>query len=168
MNSTKLLIAVLSVALLLALINLYTFWKKRRKEEAKKRLKYLYFPLHGIIAKKNKYVMPMKEDPDQSFQDFATEYYKTFLELREIYLKNKIYESKKLGKAFSTLIQNHDQVTKMYQDYGESDLPKDLITNHAFIELKHQVDGSGLSELERDMNKVEKIVLAEIAKMTKY
>lgn len=165
MDINQLFIIVLIIAIVLAFINLYLFWKDRRKREAKNQLKNLYYPLHSIIAKKNKYVLSLKKHSDEEFEKFAIEYYKYFLELRNKYLENKICESPKLARAFYLLTHEHGM--EAYSDNKQSYLPEEVIRNLALFELKYQVDGDGLSQLERNLQIVEDIIESDVSKMTK-
>ena len=46
-------------------------------------------------------------------------------------------------------------------------LPDEVIQNVALFELHYQVDEEGLSQLERNMQVVEKVVDSDISKMAK-
>lgn len=162
MDIDQIVVIALVVAIILAFINLYTFWKDRQKSDAKKRLKNLYYPLHSIIAKKNKYVASLQKHSDE---EFAIEYYKYFLELQNRYLENKICESPKLARAFNLLIHKHGM--EAYSDNKPSHLPEEVIRNQALFELKYQVDEDGLSQLERNLNAVEEVIEYDVSKMTK-
>ncbi|MEA3456368.1 MAG: hypothetical protein U9R26_07650 [Campylobacterota bacterium] len=165
MGIDQIVLIVLIAALLLASVNLYTFWSKRQSLEAKKRLKNLYYPLHSIIAKKNKYVIPLKKSSDDKFEEFAVEYYRYFLELRNRYLENKICESPKLAKAFGVLTEMHG--LEAYDHNKQSYLPEDVTKHLALSELSHQIDKDGLSKLERNLQAVENIIESEVSRMTK-
>ncbi len=156
---------VLIAAIILAFVNLYTFWRKRQKCEANKQLKNLYYSLHSIVAKKNKYVSSLKENPDETFEKFAIEYYKYFLELRNRYLENKICESSKLAGAFDELTHAHGM--EPYSDNKQSYLPEEVIRNLALFELSYKVDEDGLCQLERNLQAVEDAIESDIVKMTK-
>lgn len=165
MDIDQIVVIALVVAIILAFVNLYTFWRDRQKSEAQKRLKGLYYSLHTIIAKKNKYVIPLKKHSDEEFEKFAIEYYKIFLELRNRYLENKICESPELASAFNLLIHKHGM--EAYGDNKQSYLPEEVIRNLALFELKYQVDEDGLSQLERNLQAVEEVIEYDISKMTK-
>ncbi len=165
MDIDQVVVIALVVAILLALVNLYTFWRNHQKSDARKRLKNLYYPLHSIIAKKNKYVASLQKHSDEEFEKFAIEYYKYFLELQNRYLENKICESPKLARAFNLLIQKHG--IEAYSDNKPSHLPKEVIRNQALFELKYQVDDDGSSLLERNLQKVEEVIESDVSKMTK-
>ena len=165
MDINQIFIIILIVAIIFAFVNLYTFWRDRQKSEAKKQFKNLYYPLHSIIAKKNKYVVSLKKHSDEEFEKFAIEYYKYFLELRNRYLENKICESSKLAKAFYVLTHAHGM--EAYSDTTQSSLPEEVIRNLALFELKYQVDENGLSQLERNLQEVEDVIESDVSKMTK-
>ena len=165
MSIEDILIFVLLIAIILASINLYTYWKKRKNDEAKKRLSRLYYPLHSILAKKNKYVLPLKTAPHESFETFAIEYYKIFLELQKRYLDNQICETGRLSTAFTALMESNGM--EICNDNRESHLPDEVIRNLALFELKYRVDEDGLSQIERNMQAVEEAVESDISKMVK-
>ena len=165
MDIDQIVVIALVVAIIVAFINLYTFWRDRQKSEAEKQLKNLYYPLHSIIAKKNKYVIILKKDSDEEFEKFAIEYYKYFLELQNSYLENKICESSKLARAFNLLIHKHGM--EACSDNEPSYLPEEVIKNLALFELKYQVDKDGLSQLERNLQTVEDVIEYDVSKMTK-
>ena len=165
MNIDQIVVTVLVVAIILAFMNLYASWRDQQKSEAGKQLKNLYYPLHSIIAKKNKYVASIHKHSDEEFEKFATEYYKYFLELQNRYLENKIYESPKLARAFSLLIHKHGM--EAYSDNEPSHLPEEVIKNLALFELKYQVDDDGLSLLERNLQKAEEVIESDVSKMIK-
>ncbi len=162
-DTNEIIIVVTSIALIVALINLYSFWKNRKKKEAEKRLKNLYYPLHSILTKKNKYI---NKQTDEAFEKFAIEYYRFFLELQGRYLENEICASNKLKKAF--LFSMHKHGMESYFDYEQSALPEEVIKNLALFELQYEVDEDGLSELERNLERIEKIVTVDMSKMMKY
>lgn len=165
MDTDQIIVVGLIAAIILAFVNLYTFWKNRQKSEAKKQLKNLYYPLHSIVAKKNKYVLPLKKHSDKEFEKFAIDYYKYFLELRNRYLENKICESSKLARAFDVL--THEQGMEAYSDNEQSYLPEEVIKNLALFELKYKVDEDGLSQIERNLQVIEEVIESDVSKMTK-
>ena len=144
--------------------NLYIFNKNRKRDELKERLKNLYYPLYAMIAKKKKYFAFLKMRPDEEFEKFAVEYYKFFLELRDLYLDNKIYESLELRRAFHISVHNHKLESNVY--YKESSSEEELIKNTALFELKHKIDEDGLSELERNMEKIIEVINDDISKLS--
>ena len=165
MDTDQIIVAALIAAIILACANLYAFWKDRQKSEARKQLKSLYYPLHSIIAKKNKYIIPLKKHSDEEFEKFAIDYYKYFLELRNRYLENKICESYKLARAFDVL--THEQGMEAYSDNKQSYLPEEVIKNLALFELRYKVDEDGLSQIERNLQVIEEVIESDVSKMTK-
>ncbi len=165
MDIDQIVVIVLVVAIILAFVNLYTFWRDRQKSEADKQLKNLYYPLHSIIAKKNKYVASLPKHSDEEFEKFAIEYYKYFLELQDRYLENKICESPKLARAFNLLMHKHEM--EACSDNKSSYLPAEVIRNQALFELKYQVDKDELSQLERNLQAVEEVIEYDVTKLTK-
>jgi len=159
------LIVLLSMAIFIAVINLYDYWVKLRKAEIKKRLSNLYYPLHSILAKKNKYVMPLKNDPDVSFDKFAAAYYEIFLELKNRYLDHKLYESSRLSTAFGLLLDDHS--VDLCEENRDPHLPKEVVESLGLFELNYQVDDDGLSQIERNMEKVEEVIERDISRMVK-
>jgi len=59
----QLLIIVLAATILIAFVNLYKFWRRKQKEEANRRLRKLYYPLHSILAKKNRCILSLITAP---------------------------------------------------------------------------------------------------------
>jgi len=165
MDINQILFIALIAAIVLAFLNLYSFWRNRQKSDAKKQLKNLYYPLHSIIAKKNKYVMSLNKDSEEAFEKFAIEYYKIFLELRNRYLENRICETPKLARAFNVLLHRHGM--EAYSEQKQSYLPEEIIRNLALFELDYQVDENGLSQLERNLQAVEEVIESDVSKMTK-
>ncbi len=142
--------------------NLYIFQQNHKRDESKERLKNLYYPLYAMIEKKKKHLGFLKIRPKEEFEKFAVEYYKFFLELRDLYLDNKIYESLELRIAFHLLVYNHELESNVY--YKESSSEEELIKNIALFELKHKVDEDGLSELERNIEKIIEVINDDISK----
>ena len=165
MDLNQILFIILIAAIVLAFLNLYSFWRKHQKSDAKKQLKNLYYPLHSIIAKKNKYVMTLDKDTEEAFEKFAIEYYKIFLELRNQYLEHRICETPKLARAFNVLLHRHGM--EAYGDQKQSYLAEEVIKNLALFELNYQVDEDGLSQLERNLQVVEKVIESDVSKMIK-
>lgn len=144
--------------------NLLIFHLNRKKDETKERLKNLYYPLYASIAKKDKYLAFLKTCQEEEFEKFAVEFYKFFLELRDIYLDNKIYESMQLREAFRVLIHNHEMESNNY--CRDSSTSEELIKNLALFELaKHKVGEDELSEIERNIQKIIEVIQSDIAKM---
>jgi len=165
MDGELILIVLLSIAILAAVINLYEYWVKLRKAEVKKRLSNLYYPLHAILVKKNKYVLPLKSDPRIPFDRFAAAYYEIFLELKHRYLDHKLYESARLAAAFELLLEEHD--AELCQEHREPHLPREVVENLGRFELRYRVDDRGLSQIERNMQRVEETIEKDISKMVK-
>lgn len=143
--------------------NLLIFHLNRKKDETKERLKNLYYPLYASIAKKDKHLAFLKTCQEEGFEKFAVEFYKFFLELRDIYLDNKIYESMQLREAFRVLIHNHEMESNNY--CRDSSTSEELIKNLALFELKHKVGEDELSEIERNIQKIIEVIQSDIAKM---
>ena len=165
MDINQILFIVLIAAIVLAFLNLYSFWRKRQKSDAKKQLKNLYYPLHSIIAKKNKYVMTLNKESKEAFEKFAIEYYQIFLELRNQYLEHRICETPKLARTFNVLLHRHGM--EGHGDNRQPYLPEEVIKNLALFELNYQVDEDGLSQLERNLQAVEEVIESDVSKMTK-
>ena len=162
MDTNQMLTVLLLIALAIAFINLYTFWRGNVRSEAKKRLNNLYYPLHSIIASKNKYVDSIENHTDEKF---AIEYYKFFLELRKRYVEDKNYASPKLRKIFLILLKEHN--TREFEECRLSPLPEEVIRNLALFEHKYKVDKDGLSQLQRNLKKAEEIIIKDMFKMRK-
>ena len=144
------------------IVNVVLLKVKNKDEYRKERLKNLYFPLYAIIVKKYKIVQLMKHHFSQNFEGFAVAYYNFFLELRDIYLENKIYESIELRQAFHPLLNSHEIESLNYSKWSsEENLIKDL----ALFELKHNVDEDDFSELERNMERVIETIHDDISKL---
>ena len=60
------------------------------------------------------------------------------------------------------MIHNHELESNVY--YKESSSEEELIKNIALFELKHKVDEDGLSELERNIEKVIEVINDDISK----
>jgi len=165
MDINQILFIALIAAIVLAFLNLYSFWRKRQKSDAKKQLKNLYYPLHSIIAKKNKYVMTLNKESKEAFEKFAIEYYQIFLELRNQYLEHRICETPKLARTFNVLLHRHGM--EGHGDHKQPYLPEEVIKNLALFELNYQVDEDGLSQLERNLQAVEEVIESDVSKMTK-
>ena len=165
MDMDQLLIIVLSAAILFAFVNLYRFLRSKQKEEAKRSLRKLYYPLHSILAKKNKCVLSLKNDPRKKFEKFAIEYYRIFLELQNRYLENKMYESSGLARAFDHLMEENG--IGAGSENRPHSLPEEVIRNVALFELTYQVDEEGFSQLERNMQALEEVIESDISKLTK-
>ena len=145
------------------LVNVFLIRVKNKDEFRKERLKNLYYPLNAIIEKKYKRVRLMKHHFSQDFEIFAVAYYNFFLELRDTYLDNKIYESLKLRHAFHSLLDNYEVESLTY--YGRNSDKNIAFKALALFELKHKVDEDELSEMERNLERVIDVIQEDILKM---
>ncbi len=152
-------------ASIVATVNLGIFQLNRYKDEKKERLRSLYYPLQAIIDKKYKTVRLMKRHFSQNFESFSIAYYKFFLELRDIYLDNRVYATRELNIAFHKILHNHSIESLNYTEWtsNEDDLLKEL----AKFELKHQLDEDEMSELERNLENVIDVIRVDISKLNK-
>ena len=141
------------------LVNVFLMRVKNKDEFRKERLKNLYYPLNAIIEKKYKTVRLMKHHFSQDFESFAVAYYNFFLELRDTYLDNKIYESKELRHAFHSLLHHHEIESLNYSKWSTDE---NRIKDLALFELKHQVDENELSEHERNLQVVIDVICKDI------
>lgn len=124
--------------------------------------------MYSLIAKKDKYLAflkPNNEEDTEAFKRFAVEYYHFFLELRDIYYDNKIYESIALREAFHTLLHNHEMESSNYRDFARIKTEEDLIKNVALFELKHKVV-DGFSEFERNLENVIRVIYSDLEKLS--
>lgn len=149
--------------------NLFIFQQNRKRDEKKERLKNLYNPMYSLISKKDKYFAFLKSydvESTEEFEKFAVEFYHYFLELRDIYFDNKIYESMELRGAFHKLLHNHESESRNYRNILKTRTEENLIKNVALFELKHQVDQNGMSELERNLDNVIEVIRRDINKLS--
>lgn len=150
-------------ATIVAAVNLAIFQLNRHKDEKKERLKSLYYPLQAVIDKKYKTVRLMKGRFSDDFESFALAYYKFFLELRDVYLDNRVYESKELRWAFHGIHHHHEIESLNYRKWTCNE--EDSLKNLALFELKHQLDNDEMSELERNLEKVISVIRTDIKKL---
>lgn len=122
----------------------YIYSKNRRYDQAKEKLKNLYNPLNALIEKRSKYLrfLKMRDKPR-----YEIEYYKFFLELRNIYLDQALYGTVKLRKAFHTLRHAHEIE---YNNVDKGNLSEDeMIEQIAHFEMNHQEFEHKMEELIR-------------------
>jgi len=146
------------------LVNVFLIRVKNKDEFRKERLKNLYYPLNAIIEKKYKTVRLMKGHSSYDFDSFSEAYYTFFLELRDAYLDNKFYESPKLRRAFNSLLHNHESESLNY--YGRNSDKRIAFQALSRFELEHKLDNEGLSEIERNLQKVIDIIQEDILKLS--
>jgi len=156
-------------ATIVAAANLTIYQMNRMKDEKKERLKNLYNPMYSLIERKDKYLAflkPYDEEKKEEYERFATEYYQFFLELRDIYYDNKVYESKELRFAFHKLLHNHEIESRNYRDIFKLKQGVDITKSVALFELRHRVDQNSMSEFERNLDKVIEVIYADIEKLS--
>lgn len=144
------------------LVNVGLMRLKNKDEFRKEQLKNLYYPLNAAIEKKYKTLRLMKSHFSQDFESFSLAYYQFFLALRDIYLDNRVYESKELRAAFHLLDSYHRKEELNFTKWSASE--DDILKNLALFELKHQIDEDDLSEIERNIEKVIEVIKNDISK----
>lgn len=134
----------------------YIYSQNRRYDKAKEKLKNLYNPLNALIEKREKYLtfLKMRDNPR-----YEIEYYKFFLELRDIYLDHALFGTMKLNMAFHTLQHAHE-VEYHNADKGNPS-EKEMIESIASFELNHKVNQDGDSEFERKMERLMRTIVEE-------
>lgn len=132
-----------------ASLTYYIYSKNRRYDIAKEKLKNLYNPLNALIEKQETYLAFLKmRDKNR----YAIEYYKFFLELRDIYLDHVLYGTMNLKMAFHVLQHAHEIE---YHRVDRSDLAKEeMIKSIVNFEFNHKVDKDDNSEFERKMEEL--------------
>lgn len=146
------------------LVNVVLMRVKNKDEFRKERLKNLYYPLNAVIEKRYKTVRLMKGHFSNDFESFAVAYYKFFLSLRDIYLNNRVYESKELRAAFHLLDSYHRKEELNFTKWTSSE--DEVMKELAKFELKHQIDENDLSEIERNLEKVIEVIHKDIEKLS--
>lgn len=140
----------------------YIYSKNRRYDKAKEKLKNLYNPLNALIEKRSKYLtfLKMRDKPR-----YEIEYYKFFLELRDIYLDQASYGTHKLEIVFHSLRHTHEIE---YSNVDKDNLSEDeMIKQIAHFELNHNVDHEENSEFERKMEELIRIISLERCELNK-
>ncbi len=145
-------------------VNVILIKVKNKDEFRKERLKNLYYPLQAIIEKRYKTVLRMKGHFSQDFESFAIAYYKFFLDLRDIYLDNKVYATKELNIAFHKILHNHVIEYLNYTKWTSNE--DELLEELAKFELKHQLDNDEMSEIERNLENVIDVIYRDINKLS--
>jgi hypothetical protein len=156
-------------ATIVAGVNLTIFQLNRKNDYNLERLKNLYNPMYSLISRKEKYFVYLKlraNKSDEAFTEFAVDYYHYFLELRDIYFDNKVYESKELKWAFHRLLHNHEMESHNYRNFGKISSEEELIKSVALFELKHQLDQDQMSEFERNLEKVIEVIYSDMDKLS--
>jgi len=139
-----------------ATIALIIYYRNRRYDQAKERLKNLYNPLNALIEKRSKY-LDFLSIRDRS--RYEIEYYQFFLELRDIYLAQASYGTHKLGITFHSLLHTHEME---YSNADNDNLSEnEMIKQIAHFELNYKVDQGGDSEFERKMDELIRIISIE-------
>ena len=144
------------------MVNVVLMRVKNKDEFRKERLKNLYYPLNAIIEKRYKSVRLMKHHFAKDFESFAVAYYKFFLDLRDTYLDNKIYEPKELRASFYLLDSYHRKEELNFTKWTSNE--DDLLKNLALFELNHQRDNDEVSEIERNVQKLIEVIRSDIKK----
>lgn len=137
----------------------YIYSRNRRYDKAKEKLKNLYSPLNALIEKRSKYLtfLKMRDKPR-----YEVEYYKFFLELRDIYLNQALYGTDKLRMAFHTLRHGHEME---YNNVDKGNLSEDeMIEQIAHFEINHQEFESKMEELIRCISEAQYELYEEINK----
>ncbi|MDD2451246.1 hypothetical protein [Sulfurovum sp.] len=146
------------------LVNVILMRVKNKDEFRKERLKNLYYPLQAIIDKRYKTVRLMKHHFSKDFESFAIAYYKFFLALRDTYLDNRVYASMELVGAFNRVLHNHEMESLNYSHRISNE--DELLKRLALFELKHKINEDGLSEMERNLEKVLEVIYTDIEKLS--
>jgi hypothetical protein len=134
----------------------YIYSQNRRYDKAKEKLKNLYNPLNALIEKRSKYLtfLKMRDKPR-----YEIEYYKFFLELRDIYLDQASYGTHELERAFHTLRHTHEVE---YHNVDKGNPSEDeMIESIAHFELNHDINQDDDSEFERKIEALIQIISAE-------
>lgn len=134
----------------------YIYSQNRRYDKAKEKLKNLYNPLNALIEKRSKYLtfLKMRDKPR-----YEIEYYKFFLELRDIYLDQALYGTMKLKMAFHSLRLEHENE---YSLVDKNDvLEEQLIEKIARFQLNRNRDEDENSEFEHKMEELIRIISIE-------
>lgn len=153
-------------AFLIVSVNIYLHQKNIKQDRLKEQLKNLYNPLNAIIKKKKRYLDLMK-NTDELNEKYMVEYYDFFLELLDFYLNNEVYASLSLRKKFHSLWDHHDIEFSNYSQNKNSYDKKEIHKNIALFELRHNIDGNGLSEFERLLESLIETVSDDISKIYK-
>lgn len=138
-----------------AIIALIIYYRNRRYDQAKEKLKNLYNPLNATIEKREKYLSFLKMRDRSRYE---IEYYKFFLELRDIYLDQALYGTMKLKMAFHTLRHAHEME---YSNVDKGNLSEDeIIEQIAHFEMNHL-------DFERKMEELIRIISIEQYELNK-
>ncbi len=140
--------------LISACIALFIYSKNRRYDIAKEKLKYLYNPLNALIEKKTRYFDLLKMRDKRRHE---IEYYKFFLQLRDVYLEHALYGDIKLYIAFHSLRFTHDG--EFHNVDNDNISEEEMIEKIAKFELNHDINERGDSEFERKMNELISVIL---------
>lgn len=135
----------------------YIYSRNRRYDQAKEKLKNLYNPLNALIEKRSKY-LDFLDMRDRS--RYEIEYYKFFLELRDIYLDHAMYGTIKLRMAFHTLRHAHEMEYNLVDKGNPSE--EEMIEKIARFELKNKN-----SEFERKMEELIRVISIEQYELNK-
>jgi len=155
------------VAALLSIVGaLYIYTQNRKYDLAKQQLKNLYCKLNMMFEHEYSLleykIMRFRDSKKVDNDTLAVELYDFFLRLRKLYLENQLYGSLKLRTAFHHLIHNHKLEIHNAMMTVANQEEKDLILWVAKFEFNHQRNEDGYSELEQELNKIEKIVNEDI------
>ena len=149
-------------ATITVIVNIILHQKNRQYDRAKEQLVHLYSPLNAIINKKLKYLTFLKHNNKKSDQ-YPVEYYKFFIELQDIYLKNEVYASLELRAVFYELHHNYEME---YFNYSQCNNNKeDILKGIATFELTHGIDKEDNSEIEQKVNKLIEVLNSDIHKI---
>lgn len=140
----------------------YIYSQNRGYDKAKEKLKNLYNPLNALIKKRSKYLifLKMRDKPR-----YEIEYYKFFLELRDIYLNHALYGTMKLKMAFHTL--QHANETELHLADNSDVNEEEMIKKIAQFKFNHQIDEDENSEFERKIIELIRIISIEQYELTK-
>lgn len=127
----------------------YIYLQNRRYDKVKEKLKNLYNPLNALIEKRSKYLTFLKMRDKSRYE---IEYYKFFLELRDIYLNHALYGTMKLKMAFHTLQHAHEMEYNNVDKGNPSE--EEIIEKIARFELNRHRDEDGQSEFEQKMERL--------------
>ena len=133
-------------------------------DKQKEQIKYLYNPLNKLVLENKRYLDLLK-CKEEKFEKYSIEYYKFFLELREVYIKNEVYASSKLRGAFNKLLYMHDLEFCNFTDNDLCDIEfkEEVYKKIAMFELNHFIDENGLSEMERKLEDFIEILELELS-----
>ena len=139
-----------------ATIALIIYYRNRRYDQVKEKLKNLYNPLNALIEKREKYLSFLKTRDKPRYE---IEYYKFFLELRDIYLDQASYGTHKLEITFHTLRHAHEMELNLVDIDNISE--EEMIKGIAHFILNNKIDQDGDSEFERKMEELIQIISIE-------